>query len=297
MTGPERGFLLLTSQLGNPERKPLTVAQLRVLASRVEMMKKPAQIRDLEPGDLLALGYGREMAERIVALLGEENLLESYLRRGKESGCYPLTRVTEGYPADVRRRLGLDAPGCLWYKGDVSLLDRPMISLVGSRMIRGANEAFAREVGRQAAVQGYTLVSGNAVGADMTAQEACLASGGAVISVLATELDQHRERERVLYLAEDGFDCAFSAQRALSRNRVIHSLGEKTLVARADLERGGTWDGCVRNLRFGWSPVFCFDDGSTATTRLEQMGATLINIEKLQALAALVPESLTLFEK
>lgn len=297
MTGPERGFLLLTSQLGNPERKPLTVAQLRLLASRVEMMEKPAQIRDLEPGDLLALGYGREMAERIVALLDEEALLESYLRRGMGSGCYPLARVTEGYPAVVRRRLGLDAPGCLWYKGDVSLLDRPMIALVGSRLIRGANEAFAREVGRQAALQGYTLVSGNAVGADMTAQEACLAAGGTVISVLATELNQHRERERVLYLAEDGFDYAFSAQRALSRNRVIHTLGEKTLVARSSLEKGGTWDGCVRNLRFGWSPVFCFDDGSEAMTQLEQMGATLIDIEKLQTLAALAPENLTLFEQ
>ena len=297
MTGPERGFLLLTSQLGNPERKPLTVAQLRLLASRVEMMEKPALIRDLEPGDLVALGYGREMAERIVALLDEEALLESYLRRGMGSGCCPLTRVTEGYPAVVRRRLGLDAPGCLWCKGDVSLLDRPMIALVGSRLIRGANEAFAREVGRQAALQGYTLVSGNAVGADMTAQEACLAAGGTVISVLATELNQHRERERVLYLAEDGFDYAFSAQRALSRNRVIHTLGEKTLVARSGLEKGGTWDGCVRNLRFGWSPVFCFDDGSEAMTQLEQMGATLIDIEKLQTLAALAPESLTLFEQ
>ena len=297
MTGPERGFLLLTSQLGNPERKPLTVAQLRLLASRVEMMEKPAQIRDLEPGDLLALGYGCEMAERIVALLDEEALLKSYLRRGMGSGCYPLTRVTEGYPAVVRRRLGLDAPGCMWYKGDVSLLDRPMIALVGSRLIRGANEAFAREVGRQAALQGYTLVSGNAVGADMTAQEACLAAGGTVISVLATELNQHREREHVLYLAEDGFDYAFSAQRALSRNRVIHTLGEKTLVARSSLEKGGTWDGCVRNLRFGWSPVFCFDDGSEAMTQLEQMGATLIDIEKLQTLAALAPENLTLFEQ
>ena len=297
MTGPERGFLLLTSQLGNPERKPLTVAQLRLLASRVEMMERPAQIRDLEPGDLLALGYGREMAERIVALLDEEALLESYLRRGMGSGCYPLTRVTEGYPAVVRRRLGLDAPGCLWYKGDVSLLDRPIIALVGSRLIRGANEAFAREVGRQAALQGYTLVSGNAVGADMTAQEACLAAGGTVISVLATELNQHRERERVLYLAEDGFDYAFSAQRALSRNRVIHTLGEKTLVARSSLEKGGTWDGSVRNLRFGWSPVFCFDDGSEAVMQLEQMGACLITMEDLRDLSALEPENKNLFDQ
>ena len=297
MTGPERGFLLLTSQLGNPERKPLTVAQLRVLASRVEMMKKPVQIRDLEPDDLLELGYGREMAERIVALFEDEALLERYLRRGKGSGCHPLTRVTEGYPLSVRRRLGLDAPGCLWYKGDVSLLARPKIALVGSRLLRAANEAFAREVGRQAALQGYTLVSGNAVGADMTAQEACLAAGGTVICVLATELEQHREREGVLYLAEDGFDQPFSAQRALSRNRVIHSLGEKTLAAQSSLEKGGTWDGCVRNLRFNWSPVFCFGDGSEAAARLEQMGATLIGIEKLQDLASLEPENSNLFER
>ncbi len=297
MTGPERGFLLLTSQMGNPERKPLTVAQLRLLASRVEMMKKPVQIRDLEPDDLLELGYGREMAERIVALFEDEALLERYLRRGKGSGCHPLTRVTEGYPLSVRRRLGLDAPGCLWYKGDVSLLARPKIALVGSRVLRSTNEDFTREVGYQAAIQGFTLVSGNAVGADLVAQEACLDAGGTVISVLATELNACRERDRMLYLSEDCFDQPFSAQRALSRNRVIHSLGEKTLVVQSGLEKGGTWDGCVRNLRFSWSPVFCFDDGSEAVKRLGNMGATLIGLEKLQNLAALAPENLTLFEQ
>ena len=197
---------------------------------------------------------------------------------------------------EVRKRLGLDAPGCLWSRGDISLLRGPKISLVGSRMLRKENEAFAREVGRQAAIQGYTLVSGNAVGADQVAQQACLDADGTVISVLATELDQHQEKERVLYLAEDGFDQPFSAQRALSRNRVIHSLGCKTLAAQATLEKGGTWDGCVRNLRFGWSGVFCFDDGSEAVKRLEQMGATLVKMEDLSDLTALKQNNCSLFE-
>ena len=96
MTGPERGFLLLTSQLGNPERKPLTVAQLRLLASRAELMNKPVQIRDLEPQNLRELGYGQEMAERSVSLLGDEALLDAYLRRGYGRGCVPLTRITAG---------------------------------------------------------------------------------------------------------------------------------------------------------------------------------------------------------
>ncbi len=296
MTGPERGFLLLTSQLGNPERKPLTVAQLRILTTRAELMEKPVQVRDLEPSDLMALGYGEEMAVRIVSLLSEETLLDAYLRRGAGRDCVPLTRITPGYPAVVRKRLGLDAPGCLWCKGDLSLLDRPLIALVGSRMLNRPNEAFAREVGRQAAEQGYTLVSGNAVGADQAAQQACLDAGGTVISVLATELDQHRERDRVLYLSEDGYDQPFSAQRALSRNRIIHSLGCKTLAAQSGLEKGGTWDGCVRNLRFGWSPVFCFDDGSEAAKRLELMGATLIGMNDLINFEALLPENGSLFK-
>ena len=290
MTGPERGFLLLTSQLGNPERKPLTVAQLRVLASRAEGMTRPTAIRDLTVADLQELGYGEEMAGRILGLFAEEELLDRYLRRGISRGCVPLTRVTAGYPAAVRKRLGLDAPGCLWCKGDLSLLDRPKISLVGSRDLKRTNEGFAREVGRQAAEQGYTLVSGNAVGADQAAQQACLEAGGTVISVVATELDRHREKEGLLYLAEEGFDQPFSAQRALSRNRVIHSLGDKVLVAQSSLEKGGTWDGCVRNLRFGWSPVFCFDDGSEAVDRLERMGATRIQPDDLSDLSALKPE-------
>ena len=296
MTGPERGFLLLTSQLGNPERKPLTVAQLRILASRAELMEKPVQIRDLLPEDLQALGYSEEMASRIISLFGDEELLDRYLRRGMAGGCIPLTRITVGYPAQVRKRLGLDAPGCLWAKGDVSLLSGPMISLVGSRDLKRINESFAREVGRQAALQGYTLVSGNAVGADQAAQQACLDAGGTVISVVAGELEGHREKERMLYLAEDGFDQPFSAQRALSRNRVIHSLGCKMLVAQSGLEKGGTWDGCVRNLRFGWSPVFCFNDGSDAMKRLAQMGAVLVETHELQDLAALKSNVNSLFD-
>ena len=295
MTGPERGFLLLTSQLGNPERKPLTTAQLRILASRAELMQRPTTVRDLTAADLMELGYGEDMARRILSLLSEEELLCRYLRNGAASGCVPLTRVTQGYPVSVRQRLGLDSPGCLWYKGDPALLDTPKVSLVGSRALNRENLRFAREVGRQAALQGYTLVSGNAVGADHEAQQACLEAGGSVISVVAYELNRHQEKERVLYLAEDGYDQPFSAQRALSRNRVIHCLGEKTFAAQAALEKGGTWDGCVRNLRFGWSPVFCCNDGSAAMKQLEQMGAQLVERSELSNIAAIKNETIRLF--
>lgn len=297
MRAAERGFLLLSSCLGNPDRKPLTTAQLRTLADRSWQMELPIPERQLETCDLLALGYSREMATRIVALLSEEELLEHYLRMGKRAGCVPLTRVSDGYPLAVRKRLGLDSPGVLWAKGDVRLLNNPMISLVGSRDLLDTNQNFAREVGRQAALQGYTLVSGNARGADRTAQEACLQSGGCVIVVVADELAKQRQRERVLYLSEEDYDLPFSTQRAISRNRVIHSLGQMTFVAQSGYQTGGTWDGTMKNLRFGWSPVFCFADGSQAATALCQMGALPISVKDLQDLNRLSNQIQSLFDQ
>lgn len=274
--------MLLTSQLGNPDRKVLTPAQLRTLAQRSRQLDLSDPERDLTESDLIALGYNRQMAQRIVALLSERELLEYYCLQGKKAGCVPLTRVTAEYPAAVRRGLGLESPGCLWAKGDLSLLKLPAVALVGSRDLRPNNLLFAREVGRQAARQGYALVSGNARGADQAAQEACLAAGGKVISVVADSLKSHKQRENMLYLSEDGFDRPFTAQRAISRNRCVHCLGEKTFVAQCGYQTGGTWDGTVKNLRFGWSPVYGFADGSAAMELLIQMGAEGIDDTQLK---------------
>lgn len=297
MTAREKGFLLLGSSLGEAQRKPLSTAQLRTLAQRAATMEKPVVDRELTAQDLISIGYGPEMADRILSLLSETQLLQRYLHRAQQAGCVPLTRVSPNYPNHLRRRLGLDSPGVLWAKGDVSLLGRPQISLVGSRDIDKENAIFAAEVGREAARQGYVLVSGNARGADRIAQQACLQAGGEVICVVADELNLQKNTPGVLYLSEGEFDLPFSSVRALSRNRVIHSLGEKTLVAQCTAGIGGTWSGTVHNLKAGWSPVFCFRDGSEAACQLEQMGASLIDRQQLEQLSSLTDGTISFFKE
>lgn len=282
---------MLTSHLGDPARKPLSVAQLRILAKRAGLMEKPQQDRELTCNDLMNLGYDRNTSRYIAELLSEEFRLDKYLQRGKKSGCVPITRIGDRYPLRVRKMLGLDAPGCLWAKGNLELLKTPVISLVGSRELAEPNRLFAEIAGQEAARQGITLVSGNARGADRAAQEACLQVGGSVICVVADELEKCPQREDVLYLSEDGFDLPFTATRALSRNRVIHTLGLLTLVAQSSLGVGGTWDGTVRNLQNSWSPVFCYDDGTAACRELEQLGAKPIALGELADLSALQPDT------
>ncbi len=286
LTGGEYGFLLLTSHLGNPNRKPLTVSQFRDLTTRADLLgRRHGQQMDVK--DLQSVGYGFRMAQHILGLLEEEQQLHWYLDRAGKENIVPITRATETYPLILRRRLGLDSPGCLWARGDLSLLEKPAVSLVGSRELKEENRIFAEEVGRKAAEQGLVLVSGNARGADRTAQNACLAAGGQVISVVADSLLDHQPLKNLLYLSEGNFDAPFSAQRALSRNRCIHVLGRMVFVAQSDLEKGGTWDGTVKNLRQGWSNVACFRDGTPASRQLEQRGAFLVDLDDLQDLAGL----------
>ena len=294
MTGPEQGFLLLTAHLGDPERKPLTVAQFRDLTKLAQQMEKPLLDRDMTPEDLTELGCRPDFAWRVCGLLEEEEALQRYLSQAQSLDCYPITRLSAFYPSRVRKYLDMDSPGCLWAKGDVSVLSQPMIALVGSRNLRENNKAFAAEVGKQAALQGYTLVSGNARGADTVAQESCLEHGGMVVSVVADALGGHEIKDRVLYLSEDDFDREFSAQRAISRNRIIHTMGQKCFVAQCTMEKGGTWDGTVKNLRLGWSPVFCYDDGSDAMRELLQRGADKVDIPALENIAEIFPTAISI---
>ncbi len=291
MTGPDQGFLLLTSMLGDPNRRPLTVAQFRGLVKRVQEADRDVSARDLEVADLIALGYDQAMAERIFGLLSGTNVLREYLRRGEACDCIPITRLNPRYPGAVRRRLGLDSPGVLWAKGDVTLLGLPAVAVIGSRDLREDNRKFAEEAGRQIAKQGYVLVSGNAKGADKCAQEACLEAGGSVISVVADSLQKQELRERVLYLSLDDFDQEFSAHRALHRNHVIHSMASLAIAAQCTLGKGGTWDGILTNLKKGWSPVCIFEDGSEAAVELQNRGACTMAMSDLDDLPAYMQQA------
>ena len=129
------------------------------------------------------------------------------------------------------------------------------------------------------------------MGADRTAQEACLSNGGSVLIFPATELVYCPVRENVLYAAEGGFELGFSAQRALGRNRFIHAMGKKTLVAQTSFGKGGTWNGSLDNLQHEYSPLFVFDDGSEGARALCARGAT--PVQALTSLQALTPAQLS----
>lgn len=294
MTGPEAGFALLCCGLGTG-RKPLTTLQFKTLSRRVYVSQREEVGGQVELGTLKRLGYSDAMAQRIVELLGEDALLRRYEDRAMEHGIALVTRISVDYPERLLQVLGQNAPPMLCMKGELTLLHTPCVALVGNRDLDLEGVEFAKAAGKACAQQGFTLVSGGARGADHIAQEACLKAGGSVICFVADGLLDKRPNGNLLYISESDFDRPFSPERALSRNRLIHALGSRVLVARASRRRGGTWKGVSENLKNDYSPVFLRDDGSPASQALMAMGANAVTIGELGDLVNLFPGQISLF--
>lgn len=81
-----------------------------------------------------------------------------------------------------------DAPPLLTVRGDLSLLKRPAVAIVGSRNASLSGCKFARMMAHDLGESGYTVVSGLARGIDAAAHEAALSTG--TVAVLAGGLDR-----------------------------------------------------------------------------------------------------------
>ena len=287
----EWGVALLCTVIPADDLTPLTLAQLRTLGARVRAMGAPAQpMNELRPEDLCRMGYPAPEAARICALLDREERLERYLDGARSKGIYPLTRLSPEYPERLRALLGMNAPPILFCAGDAALLSKPAVAVVGSRALHEPGRSFCENIGKLAAGEGVVLVSGNAVGADQTAQDACYGAGGSVICFLADELSRHLPRsDRELMISAGGYDLPFTNARALSRNHFIHAQGRKVFVAQCDSPKGGTWAGTTENLSRGWSEVYACDDGTPAMGELIERGATPVPKTGLRSLEEAVP--------
>lgn len=273
MTGAELGLLLLCCRLED-EVLPLTQAQYRALRQQIRQLPAPDHgDQALCHANLRQCGCSDADADRILTLLSRQQSLLQSLSRWKAAGIEVCTRLHPDYPAALNDALGDDGPPALFLSGDAALLSRPAVSLTGCRELFPENEEFARLVGRTAAVSGRVLISGNARGADRVAQEACLATGGSVISIVADRLTDHPPRPRMLYLCEESPFRPFSAARALSRNRCIYALGAPAFVAQVRDGLGGSWRGASQALSHGKNDLYVLQDGSAGANHLCQLGA------------------------
>jgi DNA processing protein len=141
-----------------------------------------------------------------------------------------------------------DPPPRLWWIGDRSLLDGPLVTIVGTRRATSYGLRVTREIASALARAGACVVSGMALGIDAAAHRAALDAGGTTIAVLGTGADVayprahvalHREIiERGLVLSELPPGAHSHGGSFPNRNRILAGLSKVTIVVEAPFGSG-----------------------------------------------------------
>lgn len=138
--------------------------------------------------------------------------------------------------------------GVLYFEGDFTLLQNRCIAIVGSRKCTQYGRTVAKTIGKRAAENGVTVVSGLARGIDTAGHLGALEAGGKTIAVLGGATDhyyppenrqlQQRIAREGLLLSQHEPGYVAKAYDFPKRNRLISALSESVVVVEAPNRSG-----------------------------------------------------------
>lgn len=188
---------------------------------------------------------GRDLGSALNSLIGSLDP-DKQLKDYEEAGYKVLAEFEEGYPTALKN---IPAnPPLLFYRGDITVLARPCIAIVGSRRASPYGRKAARQISRDLAQAGFAIVSGMARGIDSEAHWGCLEAGQKTVGVLGNGLDVVYPRENMqlykrvietgLLVSEFFPGTAPEPGNFPARNRIISGLSRGTVVVEAKEKSG-----------------------------------------------------------
>lgn len=161
-------------------------------------------------------------------------------------------------------------PALLYVRGNVAILNRPGVAIVGQRQAGEAALAAADILASGLVSRGVNIVSGYAAGIDSAAHLAALRAGGTTSIVLAEgidhfqtkpELKDHLTVDNILVISQFEPGARWAPYLAMTRNKLVCALSGAVVVIASGPERdangtmSGTFDAGMSALKMG-IPVF-----------------------------------------
>jgi len=241
MNAPEQNrlaLLALTLTPGLGPKRILKAAQalpdlsclFRLSLTELEALNFPAPA-----AQFLFTGKARSEAER------------ELVRVSEQKGTL-LTFEDEDYPEQLREIF--DPPPVLWVLGDVKLLARPSIAIVGTRHPTPYGTGMAEILARDLANHRLVILSGMARGIDTYAHKGALGAGGSTVAVWGTGVDviypkENKSLAENILVAGGAIVSEYrlgtfpAPQNFPRRNRIISGISIGVLVVEAG-ENSGT---------------------------------------------------------
>ena len=222
----------------------------------IRLKRRHALLAIARPGELLTrIDYYRE---KIVGIIGSDlfEKLKDALRRnllGREKddlykhGITAISVYDARYPENLKEIY--EFPALLYCKGDISLLKKRGISVVGTRNASRYGLNVTRDFVTEFSRAGLNVTSGFARGIDTMAHKSALDAEGSTTAVIASGLDicypaENRSledrilKEGGLFVSEYRLGTAPAQFNFPERNRIISGLSEALFVPETRIKSG-----------------------------------------------------------
>lgn len=196
-----------------------------------------------------ATALGRVLPADVVSAVRagpDATRLEATLRWLEQDGNHVVTLADTTYPQLLLQTA--DPPPLIYVKGELALLNRPALAIIGSRSASRQGELNAEAFARELSDTGFTIVSGLATGIDAAAHRGGMAGASSSIAVVGTGLDivyparnrdlAHELAARGALVSEFALGTPPMAMNFPRRNRLLSGLARGCLVVEAALKSG-----------------------------------------------------------
>lgn len=151
-------------------------------------------------GAVVNVSVQTERERHAVESIGMEQV-ERVLEDCRKKNISVMSCEDDDYP-DALRCI-YNAPAVLFYKGDLSVLDCPTLTVVGTKKASDYSLRACEHICKGVAAAGITIVSGFAVGLDTAANQAALeAENGKAAAFLPCGIDYNYPKENIAFKAE-----------------------------------------------------------------------------------------------
>ncbi len=207
-----------------------------------------------EAGGSIADAYARY--PRKLDWEGHEPAWEREIERAAKMNVRIVALGDADYPPQLLEIAS--PPLALYVVGDVAVLSRPGVALVGTRSATSYGRETSERLAFGLAQRGWVVFSGLARGIDTFAHKGALTGGGATVGVLGGALDKfypHENRDLAREMVEKGggvvsefpFGRSPDPQTFPQRNRIVSGLARGVVAVECPL-RSGTLITCMRAL-------------------------------------------------
>ncbi|KAF7767844.1 DNA processing protein [Pseudoalteromonas citrea] len=220
--------------------KGLGLASIKVLMEQVDLNT----LFDATAKELKVLGLNDSIIEQLTQV--DWHYIDDVLQRCTDLSLTIVSYFDNRYPLSLKQIS--TAPLLLFCKGNIELLRRPQIAIVGSRSATPTGLEIASEFAYQLTQSGLVVTSGLARGIDGAAHKGVLANSGETIAVLGTGADViYPKRHHLLYqqIVERGLIVSeflpgtlANANNFPRRNRIISGLALGVLLVEAEIKSG-----------------------------------------------------------